>query len=439
MADVQPFRSLRYKKSLVKDFASVICPPYDIISPAFHEELHKRSEYNFIRLEDAKTLPQDTANDNKYTRSAATLQQWLAQRVLIPERKPAIYLHDHYFQHQGKEWRRRGIMARVRLEEWETRIVRPHEGILGAARDDRLNLLWALQVNTSPVLAMYEDRRKRLASLFESQEELTPVINATMPDAERHVVRAITNTDVIKRISAHFVDLPLYIADGHHRYTSALTYRREKAATTPGTTPDDAFNFVMMTLVSFTEPGLIILAPHRLIRGIEKSVIDTLETRLTEFFNIVKLPLDKPDIWQKADKLMAQTGPVRFSCMTAGADHLCILTLKEHSIDGQTMPLFHSDLYRKLDVSIIDHIILEKILGLGIGGADETKISYSYERQDALDRVLKQEYQLAFFLKPVKPELIKAVADANDKMPRKSTYFYPKAPAGLVVNRLTDN
>jgi uncharacterized protein (DUF1015 family) len=438
VADVQPFRGLRYRKSLIKDFASVICPPYDIISPAFHEELHNRSEYNFIRLEDAKTFPQDTPNDNKYTRSAATLQQWLAQRVLIPERRPAIYLHDHYFQHQGKELRRRGIITRIRLEEWETRIVRPHEGILGAARDDRLNLLWALQVNTSPVLAMYEDKRKRLANLLESQEELRPVMSAIMPDGERHTMRAITDTDIIKRISAHFADLPLYIADGHHRYTSALTYRREKAATTPYTSPDDTYNFVMMTLVSFTDPGLVILAPHRLIRGIEKSVIDTLEPRLSEFFDIVKIPLEKPDVWQKADKLMVQTDSVRFSCLIAGTGHLCILTLKEHAIDGQTMPLFHSELYRKLDVSIIDHIILEKILGLGVGGTDETKISFSYDRQDALNTVLKQEYQVAFFLKPVKPELIKAVADANDKMPRKSTYFYPKAPAGLVVNRLTD-
>jgi uncharacterized protein (DUF1015 family) len=438
VADVQPFCGLRYKKSLIKDFATVICPPYDIISPAFHEELHKRSEYNFIRLEDARTLPQDTSNDNKYTRSAATLEQWLTQRVLIPERKPAIYLHDHYFRHQGKEQRRRGIMARVRLEEWETKVVRPHEGILGAARDDRLNLLWALQVNTSPVLAMYEDKRKRLANLLTAQEELKPIINAIMPDGERHIMRAITDTDIIRRISAHFDNLSLYIADGHHRYTSALTYRREKAAATPDTSPDDAFNFVMMTLVSFTDPGLIILAPHRLIRGTQKSEIETLETRLTEFFEIAKLPLDKPDVWQKVDRLMVRTGPVRFSCLMAGADHLCILTLKEDSITEQTMPLFHSELYRKLDVSIIDHIILEKILGLGIGGTDETKINYSYDRQDALNRVLKQEYQLAFFLKPVKPELIKAVADANDKMPRKSTYFYPKAPAGLVVNCLTD-
>jgi uncharacterized protein (DUF1015 family) len=438
VADVLPFRGLRYSKSKVKDLSKVICPPYDIISPAYHEELNKRSEYNFIRLEDAKSFPQDTAIDNKYTRAAETLQKWLAERVLFPERRPAIYLHDHYFQHQGKKQRRRGIIMRVRLEEWEKGIIRPHEGILGPARDDRLSLLWSLQANTSPILAMYQDRRNRLTSLLESQEKLKPIIDTVMPEGDHHVVYAIINSDSIEQISKHFENLSLYIADGHHRYTSALTYRREKAAMSSGSSPDAAFNFVMMTLVSFTDPGLIILAPHRLVRGIGKSIIENLETRLGEFFEISRVPLNKFDLWVKIDRLMKQTGNVRFACIIDGAEHLSVLTLKEHAIDGQTMPLFHSELYRQLDVSIIDHIILEKILGLGIGGSDETKINYSYDREDALNRVLKGDYQVAFFLKPVKPELIKAVADANDKMPRKSTYFYPKAPAGLVINRLMD-
>jgi uncharacterized protein (DUF1015 family) len=192
----------------------------------------------------------------------------------------------------------------------------------------------------------------------------------------------------------------------------------------------------MITLVAFDDPGLIILAPHRLIRGIEKSVIESLESRLTEFFDIRKLPLRTGDPWREIDRAMARTDTVSFSCLITSADHLCVLTLKPHAIDGETMPLFHTKLYRTLDVSVIDHIILEKILGLGIGGADEAKISYFYDRQEGIERVQKGEYQIAFFLKPVKPELIKAVADAGDKMPRKSTYFYPKAPAGLVVNEL---
>jgi len=438
LAEVLSFRGLRYSKSVVRDLSKVVCPPYDIISPAFHEELVRRSPFNFARLEDAESRPQDTPQDNKYTRSAATLRHWLEQRVLIPERKPAIYLHDHHFTHAGKRLVRRGIITRVRLEEWEKGIIKPHEGILGAARDDRLNLLWALRINTSPVLAMYEDSRKRLARLLDAQETLKPVIDATLPEGDRHVLRAIMDAEAIDGISRHFAVLPLYIADGHHRYTSALTYRREKMATTPGATPDDPFNFVMMTLVSFTDPGLVILAPHRLIRGLQRSAIDGLEMRLAEFFDVARLPLAGTDIWRNVDRLILRlrSGQVGFSCLAAGADSLLVLTLKEPNGIARTMPLFHSDLYRRLDVSIIDHVVLEKILGLGIGGTDEAKISYSYDRQEGMDCVLKGDCQVAFFLKPVQPSLIKAVADAGDKMPRKSTYFYPKAPAGLVENTL---
>ncbi len=436
MAEIRPFRGLRYDRSVVSDLSNVICPPYDIIPPALHQELHDRSEYNFIRIEDAKTLPEDTPADNKYTRAATTLQRWLKDGVLLPEDKPACYLHDHFFPSQGKTIRRRGLTVRVRLQEWEEMIIRPHEGILAAAKDDRLNLLWSLQVNTSPVLAMYEDKGERLASLLNSQSIKKPVIDVSLTDGERHRIILITARETVNRITRHFLDLPLYIADGHHRYTSALTYRREKMAYTPGATTDDPFNFVMMTLVSFTDPGLEILAPHRLIRGVPKSTIDGLEGRLKEFFEIQRLSLQKRDLWSDVDKLMTDGENVRFACVMTGADYLCVLTLKQESIDANTMPYFHTELYRKLDVSVIDHIILEKILGLGIGGTDEAKINYFYNRQDAMDRVVKGEYQLAFFLKPVRPELIKAVADAGDKMPRKSTYFYPKAPAGLVVNTL---
>ncbi|HXY75181.1 MAG TPA: DUF1015 family protein, partial [Dehalococcoidales bacterium] len=139
MADVLPFKGLRYNRTKIDNLAKVICPPYDIIPPALHEELHNRDEYNFIRIEDAKSYPQDSNTDNKYTRAAHALQQFVEQKILVSEKKPAIYLHDHFFKIAGKEMMRRGIEAIVRLEEWEKGIIKPHEGILAAAKDDRLN------------------------------------------------------------------------------------------------------------------------------------------------------------------------------------------------------------------------------------------------------------------------------------------------------------
>ena len=436
MAEIRPFCGLRYNQTIVKDMSTVICPPYDVIPSYLHEDLHSRNDYNFIRLEDAEQSPDDTSTNNKYTRTTATLAQWLNQKILVSEKSPAIYLHDHYFRLQGKEHMRRGIIARVRLEEWDKMIIRPHEGILSAAKEDRQNLLWALKVNTSPVLMMYQDPERKIASLLAKEAHKKPVINTSIPEGDKHKVWAITEPEVISLIAGAMANQPFYIADGHHRYTSALTYRREKMAMMPETSPDDAINFVMSTLVDFADPGLIILAPHRMIRGVSKTILTELVTKLGAFFEVTELSVNTRDAWQKLDAVLSQPDGIRLGFFGPGMDKFYALKLRDAEVVAEIMPYFHSELYRKLDVSVLDHLILEKILGLGIGSSDEIKISFSYDREDAVKQVLKGEYQLVFFLKPIKPELIKAVADANDKMPRKSTYFYPKAPAGLVVNPL---
>jgi uncharacterized protein (DUF1015 family) len=436
MADIQPFRGLRYNQLIIKDLSGVICPPYDVISPSLHEELHSRNKYNFIRLEDANQSPDDRTTNNKYTRTAITLKQWLEKKILIPEESPAIYLHDHYFRLQGKDHMRRGIIARVRLEEWNRMIIRPHEGILSAPKEDRQNLLRALKVNTSPVLMMYQDTRRKIASILATQTRGKPVIDTYVPEGERHKIWTITNPEVLHQISSSITDQPLYIADGHHRYTSALTYRREKMACTTSASPDDASNFVMTTLVDFADPGLIILAPHRLIRGLSKTALGELVTKLGTFFEVTELPANTPDIWQKLDAILSKPDGIRLAFFGPDTDRFFALKLRDVEATDQIMPYSHSELYRELDASILDHIILERILGLGVGGSDEVKINFSHDRENAVKQISEGEYQLVFFLRPVKPELIKAVADANDKMPRKSTYFYPKAPAGLVVNPL---
>ena len=436
MAEIRPFSGLRYNQSLIKDLSTVICPPYDVISPSLHEDLHNRNNFNFIRLEDAEQFPDDTATNNKYTRTAATLTQWLNQKILVPENMPAVYLHDHYFRLQGKEHVRRGIIARVRLEEWDKMIIRPHEGILSAPKEDRQNLLWALKVNTSPVLMMYQDPGRIIATALVREMHKKSVINTTIPEGDKHKVWAITDSTVINLIAGAIENQSFYIADGHHRYTSALTYRREKVAATPGIAPDDAINFVMSTLVDFADSGLIILAPHRLIRGLSKTVLAELVTKLGAFFEITELAANTHDAWQKLDTEMFKPDGIRLGFYGSGNDKFYALKLRDTAAIAEMMPSFHSELYRKLDVSVLDHIILENILGLGIDGRGEARVSFSSDREDAMKRVSQGEYQLVFFLKPVRPELIKMVSDANEKMPRKSTYFYPKAPAGLVVNPL---
>ncbi len=435
MAEIRPFSGWRYNQSLVKDISTVICPPYDVISSSLHENLHTRNDYNFIRIEDAKKSPNDTPADNKYTRTAATLKQWLNQKILVPENSPAIYLHDHYFRLQGKDHIRRGIITRVRLEEWDKMIIRPHENILSAPKEDRQNLLKALKVNTSPVLMMYQDPERKIATALAKETKKKPVIDTTIPEGDRHKVWAITDTMVVNLIAGAMAQQPFYIADGHHRYTSALTYHREQMAATPGLLPDNAVNFVMSTLVDFADPGLIILAPHRVIRGLTLSVLSELKPKLGAYFEITELPANTKDAWQKLDAEMSKPDGIRLGFFGPGTDNFYALKLRDEKILAEVMP-DSSNIYRKLDVSVLDHVVLNKILGLGIDVRTEDRVSFSHDREESMKAVLRGEQQVVFFLKPVRPELIKTVSDANEKMPRKSTYFYPKAPAGIVVNPL---
>jgi uncharacterized protein (DUF1015 family) len=435
VADVRPFRGVHYNISLIKDASLLICPPYDIITPQQQQELYLRNAYNFVRLEFGRELPQDTVNNNKYTRSATTLEEWLKQGILEVDEMPAIYLHDHYFTLQEKECKRRSIIARVRLEEWDSMIIRPHEGTLTEPKGDRLSILWSLQVNTSPILALYEDRSQQIFSLLADLELNKPFISFQSTDGEGHNLWAITDKAVVNQISRNLVDQPIYIADGHHRYESALAYKLGKQDYSPSVSGEEAFNFVMMALVAFSDPGLIILAPHRLVHGISSHTLNELMPKLAVFFEVDKLPVDMLGVREQVDTLFAERDRVNVILFGPDTENLTLLRLRDPAAISQMMPYFHSELYKSLDVSIVDHLILEKLLALN-SDTEKTSLAYSYNIQDAINRVLAQEYQLALLLSPVEPEVIKAIADTGDKMPRKSTYFYPKPPSGLVFNRL---
>jgi len=313
-------------------------------------------------------------------------------------------------------------------------VVRPHEGTLAGPKSDRISLLGALKANTSPIMALFEDKEKQVSSLLSGQASSPPLISLAASNGEGHQVWAITEPEVIARICRSFSDKPLYIADGHHRYESALVYRRQRRALSSPIATDEPLNFVMMTLVDFADPGLVILPPHRLIRGLSSSRLNSLMDKLNLFFDIKEIPLSTPKIWQRIDELVTEADRIRLVLFGLEAGQLLVLTLRDLTAAGQMMPYFHSEVYKRLDVSIVDHVILEELLGLSSG--EEARITYNYDRQETVNRVLAGEYQLAFILKPVTAGVIKAIADAGDRMPRKSTYFYPKVPSGLVFYRL---
>jgi uncharacterized protein (DUF1015 family) len=435
MAEIRPFRGVRYNQSKIKNLAEVISPPYDIISPQQQDALYASSPYNFVRIEYNREVPQDTNQDNRYTRAVAYIKNWIKEGFLKQDEKAAFYLHAHSFTCQGRSYLRRDIIAAVKLEEWDRRIILPHENIIPNAKRDRMSMLYACQGNTSQVLAMYADPQKVIEGVIAEQEKGQPVMNFKDPWGEGHQVWAVTQPEAVARIEKEIARQPLYIADGHHRYDSALTYRRERAAQNPQDSRDAGYNYVMTSLIDMNDPGLVILPTHRLVRGISRSALTALRPSLMTFFELEDIDLKSPDVWARVNSRLAGLSPgmSRVSLAIYGLipQTITILTVKDFQSSGALMPAFHGDLYKKLDVSLVDHVILEKMLGYD-KDTENIQLAYTHDIQEAIDRVNNQEYQLSFLLNPVGPEIIKSIADAGDRMPRKSTYFYPKAPAGLV-------
>ncbi|MDO8568228.1 MAG: DUF1015 domain-containing protein [Dehalococcoidales bacterium] len=426
MAEIRPFRGVHYNPELVQDLAEVICPPYDIISPRMREELYKQSEYNFVRLEFTRELPQDSPT-GKYARAATDMARWLEKGILKADDKPSIYLYDQHFTRNGTSFRRRSLIVTVKLEEWDKRVVRPHEYTLSAPKSDRLNLLRALQANTSPVLGLFEDKSRQIVSLLANRDRAKPLLEAKT-DGEAHRIWSLNDTTTLDGIRSALAGQPLYIADGHHRYESALNYRREKRAASPSSSVEP-YDYVMMILVDFADPGLVVLPTHRLLRGIPS--LDELMPAFKQHFEVEALPSNGSEIWPRVDRLWAED-PLNLVWFDPKRSY--VLRLRDLAAASKMMPAGHSETYQNLNVSVVEHIILEKVLDI-TRDKEADRLGYSHDRQDAANRVITGEYQSAILLSPVKAEVIKDIADASDRMPRKSTYFYPKLPSGLMVYR----
>jgi len=446
--EVSPFRGIRYSQRIVGDLARVLCPPFDVITPEQQKLYYKKSDYNAIRLE----LPaesQEPAAD-RYQRAAITFQQWLKQGVLQLDSVSSFYLHDHHFEYSGEKGVRRGLIARVKLRPWGSGIY-PHEETSSKAKSDRLQLMRACRANFSPLLSLYHDSEQKVALILSHIAQKKPLMSlrakrSNLPDSnEAHTLWAITDPEIKRELNQFLSSQPLYIADGHHRYETALNYQQERAqeqsdsfdssviATLNGVkrkqsvTGKEAFQYVMMELVDFSDPGLVVLPLHRLVRGIASSILVGLGDQLKNFFAIESIPL-------KAGSPDALELPVDSCLGILGLQPGSLVVLKKRqdiSLEAM-MPGNRSQAYREFGVSILNHIILDGVLS----GAKDLDVAYTVDLKEAYQQIKEGKYQLAFLLNPPQLEMVKAVADAQDRMPSKSTYFYPKLPAGLIINPL---
>ncbi|NQS75129.1 MAG: DUF1015 domain-containing protein [Peptococcaceae bacterium] len=466
MAVIIPIRGLRYNPLIVENMADVVTPPYDVIDTAAQERYYRRNPFNIIRLEYGKILGADNEKNNRYTRAAADYKNWLGQKVLIQEQKPAIYLYEQEFTAAGKKKIRSGITCGFKLETYKRGKILPHEETIPKHKADRLQLMRACQANFSPVFSLYTDRENRVITTLKNTVEGTPPdINFTDDYGEIHRMWVITDPDAIAEVQQVMLDKRIFIADGHHRYETALNYKKERetndakpqeqAAGSATTTQDaqvsePAYNYVMMTLVNIYDPGLIVFPTHRLIRNIVSLDVGRLIEQIKENFIVDEYDLDKNNFRQLLDMLEKsglgeQSGQKTQNegehhhvfGLYAGNNRFYQLTLKEDLDLAQMMPAGKSTAWQKLDVSVLHTLIIEKHLGIcGELRARADHITYTRGEESAIDAVDRGDYQLAFFLNPTLVDEVTAIAGQGEKMPQKSTFFYPKLITGLVINQL---
>jgi uncharacterized protein (DUF1015 family) len=403
---------------------NIICPPYDVISPQEQQALYDRDPHNMVRLEFGLETEKDTAQDNRYTRARSTFNQWLKEGFLIQDQVPNYYVHEHIFEMGESKKRRLELYACVRLEPWENKVIFPHEFTMAKAKADRLELMKACSAGFSPIFGLYEDPGGKINQLIVNRVKATPTYSFQHGDSHRFWV--VNEPEFVQRVSHFLIPKPIYIADGHHRYETALAYREYRRGLDVGSSGSEAYNYVLMALVSFSDPGIVILPIHRMVRGIDADTLAKFKEELGRYFEIVEAAAEKVSISG------SHIGSIKIYGLEEGM-MWGLTPLPGTKVNDFIKPK-RSEAYGKLDVSIVQHIICEKILGLPAGDTD--KLAYTPSGDAACRMVDDGQFQFTILLNPIPPQTIKTVADANDRMPRKSTFFYPKLPSGLVMSRL---
>jgi uncharacterized protein (DUF1015 family) len=440
MAEVQPFRGLRYNIERTGDISSLISPPYDIISSEEQQFYYRQSPYNVVRLELGEDQPLDSPGNNKYTRAADTLKKWLEEGILFREPLPAFYIFEHRFTHQGVTKQRWGLTARVRLGGQSHGEARPHEGTLESRLQDRLTLLRSCRVNFSPILGMV---RGGLLPLLLQLTRGNPDLSAVDHQGVAHNMWVIRDEPSLAEVSAWCAHKALYIADGHHRYETALAYQREQQAARSHCSGSEAFNFVMMTLTDAEDPGTVALPTHRLVRLPRPQSSAKLREELSFFFNLEDFDLGGgtlPQMLKPWLGILEERGKRGIAMGLYGLNNqrLYVITPRQRAKLQAMLPSSYSQDWKESDVTLLHWIILRQIMGINTPEKEEECLAYTLDEQEAINRVNSGKYQLAFLMNPVPIPKVLAVADAGDRMPPKSTYFYPKLPTGLVMYPLWD-
>ena len=437
MARIHAFRGIRYNLGQVGALSDVIAPPYDVIDPSLQDELYRQHPLNVIRLILNRAEAGDNEFQNQYTRAASTLRRWQRDGVLQTDPAPAIYVYHQIYTHGGESFTRRGFMARVSLEKLGSGAIYPHEETHAAAKADRLQLTRACQANLSQIFSVYPDPDNVVQQGLESAITTQAPLEAIDHLGITHRIWPVTDLSVIQQIATDMATLPLFIADGHHRYETACNFLEEREQQGPLAATDPAKGVLMMC-VSMNDPGMIVLPTHRLFRGVPAMSSPDLQARLADCFTIQPAgagPEQASKVWEGIDSADRQE---MLGLYTATDQQWVLATLTDPGRQRMaSISANQSSSWQGLGVSILHRLVIETLLEM----KSHPKPQYVHRVDEVIAGLQNgsdqgEHFPLAALVMPASLEHIRSISREGERMPAKSTYFFPKLVSGLVFHSL---
>jgi len=423
MAKIEPFRAVIYNQGEIRNLSSVVCPPYDIISPIQQQYYHGLHPYNFIHI----LLGRDIPGEDKYRRAAQLFRDWQKDKLLVSDKSPAIYFYSQQYNLKGEKRTRLGFIARLYLEDKDSTIY-THEHTHLEPKEDRLKLLRAVKANLSPIFVIFPDKKRVIQRTYQKYiQEKKPFLDLVNDEKVAHKLWRLDSPDILDAIKAKMQDENIFIADGHHRYEVACAYRDEMKKKLTAPSPEAGFNYILAYFTNADSSGLTILPIHRVVKFASKPDIPKFVLSMKDYFDVEEIK-DKIRFFF----LMEKGGRSEHVLGMYHDKKYRLLRLKNIKILDRMLndkPLE----FRSLDVSILNYIVLKKILGIDL--EDKDTLIFSPNTNELIEKVDNDNSYIAFFLNPARIQQIISVALTGQKMPAKSTYFYPKVLSGLVINK----
>lgn len=442
MVSIRPFKGILYNQDMIGNLSDVTTPPYDVISPTEQDILYSLSDYNIIRIILGKEDSGDDQSDNKYTRAAATFEEWLNTGVLEQDNEPAIYIYQQEYQLKNSNTTKRiGFISLVKLESLENGCIRPHEKTLSKPKQDRFNLLCATKASFSQIFCLYSDPKKEMKPILSDITKAKPDLEFNDNDGLYNQVWKVTYSDTIDKISRIIKDKTLYIADGHHRYETALKYQQKMKNTISNPNDEDLYNYAMIMLVDMDSQDLTVLPIHRVLMNLDEDIVARLIANLRPYFEIEVFEFNsnnEPSVRNRFfDRLKSFSENKHVFGMYSGNSSYYLLTLKNEEILDQVLQNDSAKKWKKLDVAILHSLIIDYLLHVkSTDSGIQSHIEHIKDEDEAIEMVNSGNFQLAFFLNPTKVSQVKEISSQGQILPQKSTFFYPKLLTGLVTFKL---